>query len=173
MKTLLKLRDVEIEQSDRGTVSFATDDKTAAMFDLYQHITKLEETAKQQAVEIERLADICSDYETRLSHSDALRDSLKQERDKLNARNIQLAEQLSYVVSLADDYESDHGNTVFWKDDAVKTLEESAISTAAHDAEVIDSACDEVERQVSGRVITGLFREIASSHRASAEEVKS
>lgn len=42
-KTLLKLKDVEITQSERGTISFATNDKTSAMFDLAARIFELED----------------------------------------------------------------------------------------------------------------------------------
>jgi hypothetical protein len=42
-KILLKLRDVEVTQSKRGIISFSTNDKTAAMFDMAARIFELEE----------------------------------------------------------------------------------------------------------------------------------
>ena len=47
-KTILKLDDIEVTQSERGTISFATNDKSNAMFDLVQRIFELEEMLEKK-----------------------------------------------------------------------------------------------------------------------------
>ena len=42
-KTILKLDDVEVIQGERGVISFITQDKTNAMFDLAERVFELED----------------------------------------------------------------------------------------------------------------------------------
>ena len=43
-RTLLKMKDVEVTQSERGTISFGYSNHSDAMLDLYLRITQLEES---------------------------------------------------------------------------------------------------------------------------------
>ena len=61
-KVLLKLTDVEVTQSKRGTISFATNDKTAAMFDMVARIFELEDKL-QFLVENDSINDSSIDKE--------------------------------------------------------------------------------------------------------------
>lgn len=52
-KVLLKLEDVEITQSKRGTLSISANDKTAAMFDLAARIFEMEEREQRLRAQLQ------------------------------------------------------------------------------------------------------------------------
>ena len=48
IETLLKTDDLEVTRSEHGTISFACNDKTSALFDLFGRITELEEQLQME-----------------------------------------------------------------------------------------------------------------------------